>query len=341
MSHRKNLKQYDDLNISDLARQDYIHKFIIGAGFEQFRCESIPGDASKREYYRIYTVNNTYILMDSSANYESIQPFINMDNLLLTHGVRAPIIIATDQQNGLLLLEDLGQNSFTKFLKMHPDKEQELYDAAIDVLVKTYEIGSDLKLPKQNTQLLNNGISVFLDWYVKDKIPTVIFNQVSNELYQIFEKLYVRLASLNQVLVHRDYMADNLLWIEKGEGLQRVGVIDFQDAVVGSPAYDVVSLLEDARRDVSSDVVTAAKQRFIDKIPTMNTRAFEDSYAILGAQRNIRIIGVFNRLNLRDNKPKYLNYLPRIWEYIRQNLEHPALFELKVWFYKYDLIDKK
>jgi aminoglycoside/choline kinase family phosphotransferase len=341
MPYRKNLKQYDDLNLNDLARHDAVHKFIINAGFEQFRIEAIPGDASKREYYRVHTLNDTYILMDTSSDFESLQPFMNMDNLLLTHGIRAPIIISSDIQQGLLLLEDFGDNSFTKYLKQSPEQELTLYNSAIDVLVATYKIGSDLKLPKQNKFLLNKGIETFLDWYVKNKIPAVIFNQVSSDLYQIFDKLYPRLPALKEVLVHRDYMADNLFWLEKGDGASRIGVIDFQDAILGSPAYDMVSLLEDARRDVDSDVVIAAKKRFLEKLPDLDKSAFDDAYAILSAQRNLRIIGVFTRLNVRDNKPKYLGYLPRVWGYVMETLEHPAMFELKHWFLKYDLFEKQ
>ncbi len=340
MSHRKNLQQYDDLNHSDLAKQDIIHKFIINSGFEQFRVEAIPGDASNREYFRIHTLTNSYILMDDSTDFDSLQPFINMDNLLLTTGVRAPIIVASDLENGLLLLEDFGNNSYTKYLATHPKDEIKLYEYATDVLVKLYSLGSEINLPQQNIQLLNKGISSFLEWYVKSRIPAVIFQEVSDELYKIFDRLYPKLNALKKVLVLRDYMADNLFWLDSEDGIKGVGVIDFQDAVIGSPVYDLVSLLEDARRDVDSKAVIAAKERYLSKIPEISKDDFNDSYTILSAQRNLRIIGVFHKLVIAHKKPKYSIYFPRIWGYIGNNLENPLMAELKNWFIKYDLFGK-
>ncbi len=341
MSQRKNLKQYDDLNHSDLSKQDKIHKFIINAGFEQFRVEAILGDASNREYYRIITLNNSFILMDDSADFDSLQPFINMDNLLLTNGIRAPIIIASDIEKGLLLLEDFGNDSYTKYLIKHPEDEIKLYENATDVLVKLYSLGSDMNLPIQNIQLLNKGIDSFLEWYVKSRIPSVIYREVSDELYRIFNKLYPQLSSLKKVLVLRDYMADNLFWLGDGADVRGVGVIDFQDAVLGSPVYDLVSLLEDARRDVDLRAVQAAKKRYLSMIPEIKEDTFNTSYAILSAQRNLRIIGVFHKLVIAYKKPKYGTYFPRIWGHIESNLDNPLMAELKNWFIKYDLFGKE
>jgi len=341
MSQLKNIKQYDDLNTSDLAKQDKIHQFLINAGIEQFRVESIPGDASNREYFRIHTVSNTYILMDDSADFDSLQPFINVDNLLLTHGIRAPIIMASDLENGFLLLEDLGSNSYTKYLMKCPNEEMMLYEQAVDVLVKLHTIGSEINLPAQNSILLSKGINSFLEWYVKPRISAAIYKEVSDELYQIFEKLYPKLSSLKKVFVHRDYMADNLFWLSNGENINSVGVIDFQDAIVGSPVYDLVSLLEDARRDVDFNVVKAVKKRYLTKMPDIDSADFNDCYAILSAQRNLRIIGVFHRLVLVMKKPKYAGFFPRIWGYIGDNLENPLMIELKNWFIKYDLFGKE
>ncbi len=333
--------KYDSLVDSNLIQYDVIHEFIINAGFEQFRIESIPGDASKRLYYRVYTLTKSLILMDASADIGSMQPFLNVDNLLLTTGIRAPIVIASDVSKGLLLLEDLGGWSFTRYLVKSPEKEMELYTSAVDVLLRFHSIGDSLQLPKQSVFILKQGIETFLDWYVKNKISVAIYKQVSDELYEIFDRLFPLLSNIRHGFVHGDFMADNLLVIEGLKGVEQVGVIDFQDAVLGSPAYDLVSLLEDARRDVDSDVVMKMKNRFISNIPELNKQNFENSYAILSAQRNLRIIGVFNRLNIRDGKPKYLGYLPRVWGYVMETLEHPLMFELKKWFIKYDLFEKQ
>jgi aminoglycoside/choline kinase family phosphotransferase len=337
MSKTEKYTGYDDFNLKDIVKQDEINHFIISAGFEQFRISCIPGDASRREYYRVVTLNQSYILMDASADFESVSPFINMDNFLLNSGIRAPVIIFADLSKGLVLLEDFGVNSFTKYLQKNHDRELELYNAATDLLIRTYRIKADLKLPVYNNVLLNKELQIFNDWFVKSRTHAAIHSRMKGELFQIFDRLYKQLGDLKPVLVYRDFMADNLFWLEKGSGDQRVGVIDFQDAVIGSPAYDLVSLLEDARRDVAQPIVKNCIERYLKGLPEIEKKSFEESYAILGVQRNMKIVGIFHRLHTRDKNSKYLNYLPRVWQHLNNNLKHPILSDLKDWFVRYDI----
>jgi len=335
-----NNSELDNFDTTDLYKQSALHQFIISAGFEQFRLQAIPGDASNREYYRVITLNNTYILMDASRDLASIKPFINIDNLLLNNDVRAPVIMKSDEKLGFLLLEDFGKDSFTKFLAYKPEEEAELYSAAISVLGQFSKINYDLNLPVLNENKLNSELEIFTQWYVENKMPKGIASKITAELFSIFNELYTQLGVYRQGLVLRDFMADNLFWLGSSNEDGSVGVIDFQDAALGSPVYDLVSLLEDARRDVSKEVVMKCKSEFQEYHRNVGEDAFEYVYAILAAQRNIKIIGIFHRLNLRDNKPRYLDYLPRVWGHINNNLKSPVLKDLKNWFEKYDLLSK-
>lgn len=315
--------------------EDFLHDY----GIKTYKLLKIDTDASKRHYYRIITLDNSFILMDSSQEPESIIPFLNIATLLIKYGLKAPSIYAKNLEQGLLLLEDLGNDSYTKYIEQKPNSESELYSLAIDVLINLSKIDIDLSLPLQDEKLLNTGLSVFNEFYIHQKLNPKAALNASKEILNVFNGLYKSLNNFKLILILRDYHADNLMWLEQNENIQKVGILDFQDAVFGLPCYDLVSLLEDARRDVNPKIVEECKAKYFASFKHIKHTDLELAYAILGAQRNLRIVGAFHRLNIQYNKPKYLKYLPRVWKHIQNNLQHPTLQPLKEIFNKYNLYE--
>ena len=240
-----------------------------------------------------------------------------------------PKILARDMEHGFLLLEDLGDDLFSRTLKHSPQQEEQLYLAAAAVLADLYTQAGKAdysQFPIYDLARLMTEARLFSDWY----LPAVMGKDAQahgKEWEAIWQALLPKLPALRPVLVLRDYHADNLLWLPERTGLQRVGLLDFQDGVIGSPAYDMVSFLEDARRDVSADTVKKTITHYLErtKIPQED---FSAAYALLGAQRNCKIIGIFVRLAVRDGKQQYISYLPRVWAHLEHDLRHPLLAPL-------------
>lgn len=337
MTFSQNLMKSEESNQNDLVSINLIDKFLREAGIEHYRLIAIPGDASKRHYYRVISSDGCYILMDASKDHLSIAPFIEVASLLIRYEFSSPRICGQDIQTGLLLLEDLGDDIYTRVLEKDPSLEVHLYELAIDVLVKIFKENLHGALPELNAVILNQGVEIFAEWFVAKNIDKTHYAVAVDELYSIFTALYKNLKQLKSVVVLRDYHADNLLYLPKRAGTEQVGLLDFQDAVMGSPAYDLVSLLEDARRDVPEVVVQHALSRYLAALPTINQEELMQSYAILGMQRNLRIIGVFSRLSLYYNRPQYLKYLPRVWGYVKKGFDNPVLADIKAWFEKYSI----
>lgn len=337
MHYQSNLQNNDFTLRDKLETERKLYKFLENANITVFKMESIPFDASLRRYFRIITSSGSYILMDSSLDTDSMTPFIEIDKYLVSLKLHAPKIISYNQESGYMLLEDLGANIFTKYIEKNPDSEYELYDAAIDALLKLNSSEMLSSIPSYDTVQLNKELEVFLEWYVKNIADEKIYKNCAKELIRIFEGLYPKLNKFPQTVVLKDYMADNLIWLPERAGLDRVGILDFQDARIGSPLYDLGSLLQDARRDVSEELQKHCINRFVGAEPDSD---FMDAYELLALQKNLRIIGVFNRLNLKYKKPKYLGYIPRIWKYIERNLECGVNKEVKDWF-KFYAIPKK
>jgi aminoglycoside/choline kinase family phosphotransferase len=304
--------------------------FLNNCGFGNSDIAEIPGDASFRNYARLRTQKESIILMDAPPEHEDIRPFCKVAEYLSAHNLHAPKIIARDDEQGFLLLEDMGNFSFTNILRSEAPvvSEFSLYKQAVDVLLHLHQQPL-LALPAYDSALLDREILLFIDWYAPLK-NIEITTQKRQEFLQIWHNLYpiIDSAAAN-IVVLRDYHADNLLWCENKNGLQKVGLLDFQDAVIGSPFYDLVSLLEDARRDVSVDTQEKIFAYYLENRPGLNAEKARAAYALLGAQRNIKIMGIFARLAKRDNKPRYLEYMPRVKKHLQADLAHPQLLDLK------------
>lgn len=320
-------------------RQQQLGQFLARHGHAGAELFPLAGDASFRRYVRIRDASGkSYMVMDAPPERENVRPFMAAADYLCARGFSAPRVLASDAGQGFLLLEDLGDDSFTRVLKDHPQLEEELYRAALDVLVSV----RNQSRPKQwddvpktlrayDQTLLIEEVRLFADWY----LPQVLGNEKAAALREEYLSVWHNIIADAKDLacdqwVHRDYHADNLMWLPQREDVQRVGLLDFQDAVMGDAAYDMVSLLEDARRDVPPALAARMIDHYLQQTPIPRA-AFETNYALLGAQRNSKIVGIFTRLAVRDNKHHYLGYLPRVWGHLERDLRHPALAALKRW----------
>jgi len=331
---RKN-KGFGGMTIA-AARLDQIRALLDGTPFKGAELHPLAGDASFRRYIRVRKDGLAAMLMDAPPDKEDVGTFISVAEYLCGQGYSAPSILARDAGAGLLLLEDLGDDSFTSVLKREGGLERELYGAAIDVLVhwhdeaKGFSQPESLVLPAYNLELLMREVSLFTDWYLPQIMEAGKAEALRPEYLEIWRAILSGASLAENVWVHRDYHADNLMWLPERKHVQRVGLLDFQDGVYGDAAYDLVSLLEDARRDVPKDLAEAMIERYLEN-SGVDHEKFLSAYAILGAQRNSKIIGIFARLAVRDDKQGYLNYLPRVWGHLENDLAHPLLRPLKNW----------
>lgn len=328
-----------------VARSILDRDFLTRAGWAAAARRRIAGDASFRHYDRLDGDAGSAILMDAPPPKEDVRPFVAIARHLSALGFAAPQILAADVENGFLLLEDLGDDRFSRVIPRAPDCERALYEAAVDVLVALHRtpapaelpLGPDesyaqvYALPRYDEALYFREAHLFTDWYLP-ALRGVATPLADREVYDaLWREALALLDCPREVLVLRDYHADNLMWLPGRDGVARVGLLDFQDGVAGHPAYDLVSLLEDARRDVPPALADAMIDRYL-AATGLDAAAFRRDYAILGAQRNAKIIGIFTRLYARDGKPAYLDLIPRVWGLLERDLAHPALAPLKAWF---------
>ncbi len=313
-----------------MDRNSAIEGFLKQANIGSFERIKIPGDASFRHYERIITEKENYILMDAPPEKEDVKPFIKIDEILINLGFSAPLIISKDIANGFLLLEDLGDNKFNHIFRNNPESEKPLYKIAVDLLIEIYKKRKIFDIPEYSKEKLLSEAMLFPDWYLPlfgnknvDELKAL-----SQNYADVINLTINRLRLSNNVIVLRDYHADNLMLLDKRSNAKKVGLLDFQDALIGNAAYDLVSLLEDARRDVSEDIQREMLEYFI-KGANLNKNDFINDYHILGAQRNLKIIGIFSRLKVRDKKDVYLPMIPRVKNYLKKDLQHESLKELK------------
>ncbi|MDD9991639.1 MAG: phosphotransferase [Rhodospirillales bacterium] len=311
--------------------------FAARAGWGDATHRPLAGDASERRYERLTRVESTAVLMDDPPPGHSVGAFVRVARLLRSMGYSAPEILAADEALGFALLEDLGDDSFSALLA-GPDAsslERTLYEAATDFLVDLHRRPVPSDLPSYDPAWLLSDATLFLETAIGDPAKPAIAVEFEAAWREPLEQATQGPA----VLCLRDFHAGNLMWLadrsDKGcgtRGLARIGLLDFQDARSGPAAYDLVSLLQDARRDLATGLEQAMVERYLNAASGPDEDVFRAAYAILGAQRAVRIVGVFHRLAKRDGKPAYLAHLPRVWRHLDANLVHPALAPVRAWF---------
>lgn len=297
--------------------------FLKTTGWGAAHRAFLAGDASDRSYDRLSLNGETAVLMDAPPGKgDDPADFIRIATHLRALGLSAPRIMARDLTNGFLLLEDLGNDTFARLIRSDSGRENTLYTAATNVLLHLQAHPAPQGLNDLSALDWADAACLALDWYrfaaTGERVPTSAFRTALADVLS-------RHADGPRVMILRDYHAENLLWLPARAGLARVGLLDFQLAQMGQPGYDLVSLMQDARRDVSVEIESAVVKQFITATGASD---FTASYAALGAQRALRIIGIFARLCLKSGKPGYLPLIPRVWGQLQRNLGHPALADV-------------
>jgi aminoglycoside/choline kinase family phosphotransferase len=303
-------------------RDAQIDAFLRRAGWSAARRRPLAGDASNRRYLRLLgDAGATAVLMDAPPERgEDVRPFLTIARHLAGLGLSAPAVLAEDAAAGLLLLEDLGDGLFAR-LATDPATEAMLYLAAAETLAALHGAPPPDGLVRFTPDTMADLARLLFDWYAPGA-------QGDEELVSLLREALARTAPEPTVLSLRDFHAENLIWLPDRAGPARVGLLDFQDAVIAHPAYDLVSLLHDARRDVGDATRAATIRRFLD-LTGHEAAPFMAAAAALSAQRNLRILGVFARLAGRDGKTSYLRFLPRVWQNLNRDLDHPGLSRLR------------
>lgn len=309
---------------------DPIREFLTAAGWSHAASGPLAGDASNRRYLRLTQADGARaVLMDAPPERgEDTRPFVRIAKHLKALGLSAPVIYAQDAERGYLLLEDLGDSLFARLAKADPAQELPLYLAAAEMLNELHRHPAPPGLTEFNSQSMPGLCGLALEWYAHFGQVDQVCAQTRHGVAHQIELALAPFDNAPQVLVQRDFHAENLIWMPDRTGVARVGLLDFQDAVAGHAAYDLVSLLEDARRDVSPETVTAVKQHYVQR-SGQDPERFAAAYAAIGAQRNLRILGVFARLSLHFGKPQYVDLIPRVWGHLQTDLTHPKLHGLR------------
>jgi aminoglycoside/choline kinase family phosphotransferase len=292
---------------------------------------AIKSDASFRKYYRLE--NNILIMDAASEKGESVSKFSEISEILHSFNLSAPKIIDVNKKEGFILLEDFGEKIFSKY--MNKENKKDLYKKAIDVLIdikiKSHQNKSSLsKLAIYDFEELFRESILFIDWFIEQKLRMQISNKKRDEFYQILHQAFLNIKSQNDTLVLRDYHVDNLILKDHKEPLKQVGLIDFQDALLGSSFYDLASLLEDVRMPLNEN----EKEELLKYYINMTNENYEmvlREINFFSLQRNLKILGIFNRLSIRDGKARYLEYLPATFNFIKSNLKSSLFFDMKKW----------
>lgn len=301
-------------------------EFLARNGWADATILPLAGDASFRRYFRVFRGGTHAVLMDAPPPQEDPRPFIAVAQWLVQHGFSAPKVLAVDLDAGLVLIEDFGNNRMREAVDADPSVERPLYRDVTELLVRL-STKPAMAIAPYSLAEYQRELGIFIEWYC----PAVGLAPDAEDFASLWSGLLapVLAAQASPVTVLRDYHAENIMLIEGRLGEERLGLLDFQDALAGHPAYDLVSMLQDARRTVSPDIEAEMFAHYV--ACARPAEGFEAAYHLLGVQRNLKILGIFTRLWKRDGKPRYRAFQPRVWGYVERSLAHPALAPAKAW----------
>lgn len=316
-------------------RQRYKKEFLMEAGWLEAQAQFLAGDASNRHYERLHLKEGgSTVLMDAPDSPDPLHSFIHIAELLYNCGFSTPEILAADTKKGFLLLEDLGDLTFNKALRNN-NSPQDLYKHLVDLILEIHKIKANLSnVPPFIWEDFATELDIFCQWAAPAFLNRSLTSSEQEDFYHVWQESYSHLPPLPSVLILRDCHIDNFMWLPERAGLAKVGILDFQDARIGSPAYDLVSLLEDARYDVMPSIQEEMREYFIENNPSMKREDFLCHYGWMGAQRSTKILGIFTRLAFKFGKRQYLTHIPRVWNWLDQDFQHPNLLKVKGWFDK-------
>jgi hypothetical protein len=315
-------------------RDAEIARFLDTNGWGEARRAPLAGDASFRRYIRLTDGARRAILMDGPPPRENVRSWIAVARHLGGLGFSAPRVFAADTDAGLALIEDFGDDTYTRLLDGGAD-ERTLLALAVDVLIALHRIPRERaippSLPPYDDRRLFEEAGLLVEWYAPAVMAELPEAAVSG-YFDLWRQLLPVARAVPETLVLRDFHVDNLMGLAGREGTDACGLLDFQDAVSGPVSYDLISLLEDARRDFQPGLADEMMDRYLAAFPDLDPGVFAASTAILAAQRNAKIIGIFTRLARRDAKPAYLVHIPRVWRLLEGDLAHPVLAPMQDWF---------
>jgi N-acetylmuramate 1-kinase len=316
-------------------RQGRIEAFLARHGWRWPDQSLLAADASFRTYRRLADGGRRAVLMDAPPPQEDVRPFALLSDHLCRLGFSAPAVLAMDAEAGLLLLDDFGDDTYTRLLDRGVAPGP-LYALATDVLIDLHRRASDEAvpegLPAYDTQRYLDEASLLTDWYLPAVLGQPTPDPVRTEYLAAWRTVLDGIDGQPRTLVLRDYHVDNLMRISGREGVRACGLLDFQDGLAGPAAYDLMSLLEDARRDVPPDIKAAMLERYRSAFPHIDRAEFLAAFTVLAAQRHAKVIGIFTRLCVRDGKPAYLRHIPRVWRLLGGALRAPRLGPVASWF---------
>ena len=319
------------------AEREALRKiFLERCGWRQADIVPLHADASFRRYFRLRSGARRALLMDAPPPRENARAFITIAEHLRRLKLRAPRIYDYDIGAGLALIEDFGDDTYTRLLAAGAS-EVKLYSMAVDILCRLHDhpAAADIAVPPYDEIRLLEETLRLLDWRYPACYGRVLEPGAREEYTELWRDVFNRLPETASSLVLRDFHIDNLMQVYDAREKIECGLLDFQDAVTGACAYDLMSLLEDARRDIDPGLVESMKARYFTARPAIDRHAFETWYAVLGAQRHSKIIGLFTRLCVRDGKCHYLAHIPRVTRLLENALRHPVLAPVKSWLNHY------
>jgi len=307
---------------------DDVREFLDAAGWGNAICEPLAGDASTRKYFRLQQGGRSSVLMDASQIPDSMAPFVQINQHLLNLGFSAPAILARADAKGLLLLEDFGNGTFARLLDDGGDPEK-FYALATDVLIALHQRSGVIpkNLRAYHPEKMLEDVRLFLEW----RTPG-ISDTGRAEFISIWREILPLAHQVPASLLLRDYHVANLMFLPARDGVRQAGLLDFQDAYQGPITYDLMSLLEDARRDVPDRLREKMIARYQVQFPKLDPKAFQTSLAILAALRHTRILAIFEKLSRREGKPEYKQFhSPRVERLLQRALNHPQLAGVNRW----------
>ena len=316
-------------------RFSLLQKFLMENALGDFQVTPLADDCSYRRYFRAKSNDVSFVVMDAPPEKEKTKPFIEISKLLNGYGFSAPKVFKADPVKGFLILEDFGDETYTKALSEDKD-EVSLYSFAIDLLVnlgsRNYKEEITF-LPKYDRAKLLEEVLLFLDWYLIPRLKIAISEPTRKEFLSTWEICLNRFVDESQnILVLRDYHVDNLMYLSDRDDLGSCGLLDFQDAVQGPASYDVVSLLQDSRRDIQPSLERKMLDRYFNGMgKNINQESFMNAYYALGTQRALKVFGIFTRQSLQYGNHQYLAHIPRLWIHTLANIAMPHMRPLQEW----------
>ena len=323
-----------------LSREELLADFLGKAGWSSADRKVLAADASFRRYDRLHLDGRPAVLMDAPPPREDVRPFLRIARHLLGLGYSAPAILAEDAEAGFLLLEDLGDATFTRLMNAG-EAELPLYRMAVDLLIDLHKqpVPEGIAAAYDRETLLTE-VSLLTDWYAP-AVGIALDHQARAAYLAAWSDVLPLAHKVPGSLVLRDFHVDNLMRLDGRDGVAACGLLDFQDALVGPVTYDLVSLLEDARRDISPQTRAEGRGRYLAAFPELDETDFDASWACLAAQRHAKVIGIFTRLCKRDGKPTYLRHVPRLWRLLAEAVHHPGLAPVKSWLDRHIPADRR